>query len=153
MGFQFKCTSGSSCPYEGAIATCGFSYNQGPGDWRLIPGAWEFHTEGADRLPRGWTCTIQPPPPAESNAEIFDASYYLAIHPDLQAAFGGNLQAATDHWLTYGINEGRRGSAWFSARTYLDRYADVRAVYGESNYRGAMEHYVQYGKRESRSGN
>ncbi len=106
-----------------------------------------------DHLPKGWTCDVAPAPPANLNAKVFDVSYYLAIHPDLQAAFGGDHQAATDHWLTYGISEGRRGSPYFSARTYLDRYVDLQAAYGPSNYQAAIEHYIQWGIKEQRSGN
>jgi hypothetical protein len=39
--------------------------------------------------------------------DLFDAAQYLANFADLQAAFGGNTEAATLHYITNGYFEGR----------------------------------------------
>jgi hypothetical protein len=39
----------------------------------------------------------------------FHTRQYLDLYPDLRAAFGTNYAAALNHYLTLGINEGRRG--------------------------------------------
>ena len=38
---------------------------------------------------------------------LFDAAHYLANYADLQAAFGGDTEAATLHYITAGYFEGR----------------------------------------------
>lgn len=37
----------------------------------------------------------------------FDASYYAAVYPDVTAALGTNPQTLLEHYLNYGIKEGR----------------------------------------------
>ncbi len=87
------------------------------------------------------------------NPWVFDAAYYLMSYPDLQNAFGiSNYAAAQNHWLTYGIFEGRRASFEFDSPYYLATNPDVAAVYGARNFKGAIEHYVIYGKGEGRVG-
>jgi phage terminase Nu1 subunit (DNA packaging protein) len=77
--------------------------------------------------------------------EAFDAQFYLSLYPDLQAAFGNDLQAATNHWLQQGLpNEGRRGARHFDVRFYLAQYPDLQAAFG-TNYRAAADHWVSQG--------
>jgi hypothetical protein len=38
---------------------------------------------------------------------VFDAIKYADYYPDLKAAFGSNVAALKNHWLTYGMVEGR----------------------------------------------
>jgi hypothetical protein len=40
---------------------------------------------------------------------MFRPDEYLAMYPDLQAAFGNDRQEALLHWLYYGQYEGRLG--------------------------------------------
>jgi hypothetical protein len=46
-------------------------------------------------------------------ARLFDTEFlvddYLALNPDLAAAFGTNRQGAFKHWVRYGRSEGRAG--------------------------------------------
>lgn len=84
--------------------------------------------------------------------EVFNATWYLQHYGDLQAAFGTNTSAATQHWLTYGVNEGRQASASFSSRDYLARYGDLRAAFGSTGYAAAIQHYIIYGLKEGRNG-
>jgi hypothetical protein len=83
--------------------------------------------------------------------EVFDATWYLQHNADLLKAFGLNKEAAIKHWLTFGINEGRQASPNFSAKLYLQKYADVRASVGANNYQGAITHYILYGLKEKRT--
>lgn len=69
----------------------------------------------------------------------FNASFYLAEYPDLQAAFGTDYQAALDHWMVYGIHEGRRGSPEFDVQFYLSKYPDLQAAFG-TDYQGYCAH-------------
>ena len=60
---------------------------------------------------------------------------------------------AQQHWLEFGIYEGRRGSAAFDANIYLNRYPDLsRAFQGEFRFAKSLEHYLTIGISEGRSG-
>jgi len=86
-----------------------------------------------------------------ASPNVFDAQAYLASYPDLQAAFGSDRDAAVEHWLTFGIDEGRTGAPWFDAAHYLAIHPDVAAAYGAGNYRGALEHFLDFGLAEGRA--
>ncbi len=45
------------------------------------------------------------------NGETFDSDYYADTYPDLKQAFGKDFDALLNHYLTYGIQEGRSASA------------------------------------------
>ncbi|WNG29839.1 peptidase M10 [Cystobacter fuscus] len=79
-----------------------------------------------------------------------DTVFYVNNYSDLRAAFGNNWTAARDHWLNYGINEGRRGSADFDAAYYLSIHPDLVAAYGANNYAAAYKHWLPYGLNEGR---
>lgn len=59
--------------------------------------------------------------------------------------------AAENHWLNYGIAEGRRGSKTFSPADYLSLNPDLAAAFGATNYAAAISHYVASGRSEGRS--
>gem|GEM_PF-2845552 len=84
----------------------------------------------------------------ETNALVYNSAQYGDINRDL----GGDDMDKDVHWLRYGINEGRRGNSTFYSVNYLNRYADLRAAYGATNYRMAIWHYVISGKKEGRDG-
>ena len=80
----------------------------------------------------------------------FDAEYYYATNTDLQVAFGYDYDALYNHYLTYGIKEGRWGSAEFNCKAYISNYADLRMAFG-SDYLSYCQHYEQFGKAENRN--
>lgn len=45
------------------------------------------------------------------NAAQFDPNFYAVAYPDVVAVFGTDAQALLNHYLTYGMNEGRFPSA------------------------------------------
>lgn len=120
---------------------------------------------------------------------------YLALNPDLQAAFLNDWRGATMHWMRYGRTEGRLGRlpVIFNATTYATLYPGVAAVWGTApttlwqhfwlygidegkvfdnefrvdeylalnpdiqamfgiNRRGALIHWIRYGRAEGRPG-
>jgi hypothetical protein len=84
--------------------------------------------------------------------EVFDATYYLSSNPDLVAGGIVTPAAAIQHWAQHGVAEGRRASAQFWSVAYLNRYPDVAAAFGPTNYGAAATHYLEYGIAEQRSG-
>jgi hypothetical protein len=40
----------------------------------------------------------------------FDVKYYRSQYPDLEQAFGDDLSAYYNHYMTYGKSEGRTGA-------------------------------------------
>jgi murein DD-endopeptidase MepM/ murein hydrolase activator NlpD len=84
------------------------------------------------------------------DSKVFDPQYYLKSYTDLQKAFGSNYQAATNHWLTYGIREGRRGSRSFDPKFYLNSYQDLQRAFGVTGYEAAINHWLTYGIKEGR---
>lgn len=88
--------------------------------------------------------------------EIFDDSYrpkeYLALYPELNVRFGGNLQAGLLHWLDYGRHEGRLGRVPqnFDAAGYFRLNPDVALATGGDPLRG-WQHYWNHGIHEGRT--
>lgn len=80
---------------------------------------------------------------------VFDATYYANKYPDLKAAFGNDATKLYQHFVTYGIYEGRQGCASFSAKQYLLKYSDLKDAYG-NDYAKALNHYLVHGYNEGR---
>lgn len=57
---------------------------------------------------------------------VFDATFYLENNPDVMQATGGNAAYAFQHFITYGMRQGRIGSANFNINSYRNANADLR---------------------------
>ena len=92
--------------------------------------------------------------------ENFDYVRYANDYPDLKAAFGFNANALYQHYITYGIKEGR--TAYASAKVtvttsvadfdyvrYADDYADLKAAFGY-DAKALYNHFITYGIKENR---
>ena len=88
--------------------------------------------------------------PVKMSNLTFDADYYYNTYPDLQAAIGYDEAALYNHYLQYGLKEGRSGSAEFNCVAYMCNYSDLCAAFGW-NYTAYCLHYEQYGKNEGRN--
>lgn len=82
-------------------------------------------------------------------ALVFDASFYSARYPDLYHAFGTDADALFQHFLTYGMKEGRQGNALFHVTAYRNRYPDLQAAFGD-DLPAYYQHYMTYGFAENR---
>ncbi len=69
---------------------------------------------------------------------IFDPDFYLGLYADLLAAFNNDHKAAADHWVRYGIDEGRQGARVLNPKNYLKRYGDLINAFGATNYEAAI---------------
>lgn len=82
---------------------------------------------------------------------VFDAKFYSEKYQDLKAAYGNDSAKLLEHYLTFGINEGRQAHPEFSVTRYRDIYPDLQAAYGDNLY-GYVMHYMIFGKAEGRKG-
>jgi len=79
----------------------------------------------------------------------FDVDYYYNTYPDLQAAIGYDYDGLYEHYLVFGLKEGRSGSEEFNCQSYKARYKDLRVAFGNKLTDYCM-HYEIYGKNEKR---
>ena len=83
-------------------------------------------------------------------AAVYDYDYYKSHNTDLQKVFGNERQSYIDHFVKYGMKEGRQGNEEFNLEVYKYNGADLRAVYKDDNAAYYM-HYIKYGKAEGRN--
>lgn len=85
----------------------------------------------------------------EEYSAVFDAAYYADRYPDLKTAFGNDDSALLQHFIQYGMAEGRQGSSQFDVYSYKNLYPDLRAAFG-NNLKSYYMHYISSGKAEGR---
>ena len=88
----------------------------------------------------------------EDYSLIFETVYYYNNNPDLQEAVGNGGQDLLEHFVNYGMAEGRRGSSNFDVKVYRDSNKDLEAAYGD-NLKEYYEHYRIIGHKENRKHN
>lgn len=86
--------------------------------------------------------------PSNVKSAVFDANYYASKYSDLKKAFGSNANQLYDHFLTYGVKEGRQASPLFSSSYYTTKNTDLKAAFG-SDYVKGMQHFGSHGYKES----
>jgi hypothetical protein len=86
------------------------------------------------------------------NPVIYNWEFYLDYNRDIRLAGVTTAEQAKAHWSRHGMREGRRASAEFWSTSYLDRYPDVAAAVGSTNYADAIRHFLQFGNGEGRAG-
>ncbi len=93
--------------------------------------------------------------PAKVNASTpydnpaFDGEFYLNNYSDLKNAFGNDYKSAYNHFITFGIKEGRQASLCFDVKYYLNYYGDLSKAY-QGNYAEAYNHFMIFGIKEGR---
>lgn len=78
--------------------------------------------------------------------DIFDANYYRSANPDLA---GMSDEAARQHLLTYGLDEGRDFSPYVDLGIYRENNPDLAAA-GLTTNRQLYEHLINFGVEEGR---
>lgn len=81
---------------------------------------------------------------------VFDPIYYADKYADLKAAFGTDRNRLFDHFIIYGMKEGRQAAEGFNVTAYKNRYADLQKAFG-ADLPSYYRHYIQYGYREKRT--
>lgn len=81
----------------------------------------------------------------KTNSFLFDASYYLLSHPEINT----NLQSAFGNFLNTGASLGYKPNSWFDPVFYANRWSDLK----NANLDAAtlFQHYNLFGVWEGRS--
>lgn len=82
-------------------------------------------------------------------APVFDPQYYLDKNPDVAAAVNKGITKAFQHFVNFGMSEGRVASPEFNVKVYKERYSDLKEAFG-TNLPAYYEHYCLYGRAEGR---
>jgi GH25 family lysozyme M1 (1,4-beta-N-acetylmuramidase)/uncharacterized protein YjdB len=80
---------------------------------------------------------------------VFDYEYYKNSYSDLREAFNDNSRAYLEHFVNYGMQEGRNACEDFDIEYYSTAYEDLQNAFG-SNLKEYYLHYINYGKAEGR---
>lgn len=86
---------------------------------------------------------------AASSKIVFDAKYYADTYQDLKDAFGYDENALYQHYLSFGIEEGRSGSPIFDVTKYKEAYGDLNKAFGD-NWEAYLNHFEEFGLKEGR---
>ncbi len=81
--------------------------------------------------------------------DIFDAKYYADSYADLKEAFGYDENLLYQHFLSYGLKEGRNMSPILNVVAYRKAYSDLNAAFGD-NWDAYVDHFFTFGAREMR---
>ena len=81
---------------------------------------------------------------AEIEASLYDFEYYTMANEDVAVALNYDEEKMYEHWLNFGMVEGRNASMVFNAKYYLEVNPEVKALVG-NDYIKAYEHFVTEG--------
>ena len=80
--------------------------------------------------------------------DIFDEHYYADTYRDLKEAFGYDREALWNHFVTYGLGEGRNMNGLIDVAKYREEYADLDA-FGATENREARDEQVVVAEKEA----
>ena len=82
-------------------------------------------------------------------SKVYDYDFYINKWSDLKNAFGDNKTDAFNHFLKYGMREGRQAKADFDVKIYKDNYEDLRKAFN-GDLPKYYQHYIKNGIKEKR---
>ena len=80
---------------------------------------------------------------------VFHLGYYIENNPDVANIYLNDTDRIMDHFLRYGINEGRPSSPNFNLEAYKTRNEDLKNIFQNSNV-DYYYHYCIFGRNEGR---
>lgn len=80
---------------------------------------------------------------------IFDEYYYADKYPDLKEAYGYDREALLEHFMTFGLSEGRQMNEMIDIVQYRENYQDLQDAFGD-DWDAYVAHYLTYGAYEHR---
>ena len=106
-------------------------------------------SDGGDRLQGIENIQFADQTVSVNTVPAFDAYEYIASNHDLIKAFGANGEAGFDHYIDYGLSEGRSLNL-FDGLEYIASNPDLIKAFGANAEAGA-QHYDAYGFNEGRA--
>ena len=85
----------------------------------------------------------------EKYRAVYSYDDYIAANPDVVKKLGNSHAATVNHFISYGMAEGRSSISGFDVNAYRLMNSDLQKAFG-NNLRAYYEHYVKYGCRENR---
>lgn len=82
---------------------------------------------------------------------VYNGTYYSSHNAVLKKKYGLDDAGLLQHFVQYGMKEGRQATAGFNVKNYKAHYADLRKAYGNDLKKYYM-HYINYGRKEGRNG-
>ncbi|SEA94578.1 hypothetical protein SAMN02910384_02802, partial [Pseudobutyrivibrio sp. ACV-2] len=76
--------------------------------------------------------------------------FYAKMNPDVVAVLGNDANALFNHFLQFGINEGRRINPYFDVNAYKKAYPDLVAAFGD-DIAAYYNHFANHGISEHRT--
>lgn len=103
------------------------------------------------------TATVAPTPEARAAivyngvdySAVYDHAFYINKYPDMRVLFANNPAGALEHFVRYGIGEGRQGSENFNVFAYRNYNGDLRNLFGD-DLRQYYMHFINSGAAEGR---
>ena len=83
---------------------------------------------------------------------VFDPTFYANKYPDVVKVYGKTAIKLFEHFVDYGMNEGRIGCSTFNVNNYKNRYGDLRTAFKNKPLSAYYEHYCTFGSKEKRNG-
>ncbi|MBQ2446370.1 MAG: MBL fold metallo-hydrolase, partial [Oscillospiraceae bacterium] len=80
--------------------------------------------------------------PAELKPYVFSATYYADRYSDLKEAYGTDEGKLYEHFIKYGIEEGRCASPFFDVRFYINNNTRSFRETMKGNYEKAFKHFL-----------
>lgn len=82
---------------------------------------------------------------------LFDAKYYLATNSDVADGVAkGLFKSAYDHFIQFGMDEGRNPSSLFGLG-YLSENTDIARAVASGQFKSGFAHFFQFGYKEERT--
>ena len=91
--------------------------------------------------------------PSDVKPLIFNANFYLRKNPTLETTVGTNATKLYNHFLNYGIAEGRIASPYFDVNWYMTQNDQGLIDHCKGNTVTAMKHFLQYVKNSGEMSN
>lgn len=83
-------------------------------------------------------------------SKVYNFKYYTEKYSDLYTAFANDPAGAIQHFVTFGIKEGRQACENFNITAYKNNYADLRNAFGDNDM-AYVRHYIETGYKEDRN--
>ncbi len=80
---------------------------------------------------------------------VFDERYYADKYPDLKEAYGYDRAALLEHFMNFGLSEGREMNEMIDIVQYREKYPDLQDAFGD-DWDAYVAHYLSYGAFEHR---